>query len=72
MTNHPNRNRRKDAPGRNPQPEEIRRSRHKAGLSRVDAAALVYSSKRGWEKWENGERRMHPAIWELFKLKLSP
>lgn len=71
MTNHPNRSRRKDAPGMTPKPDEIRAAREAAGLSRRDAAALVYATVRGWEKWELGERSMHPAFWELFRHKLG-
>jgi DNA (cytosine-5)-methyltransferase 1 len=70
MTNHPNRSRRKDAPGRNPAPDEIRQAREAAGLSQKDAAWLVHSSPRSWEKWEQGERRMHAAFWELFTRKI--
>lgn len=70
MTNHPNRSRRKDVPGRAPTPDEIRAAREAAGLSRADAAALVYSSVRTIEKWELGAQRMHPAIWELLQRKI--
>lgn len=71
MSNHPNRSRRKDAPGHNPRPVEIRAARHAAGLTQANAAKLVLSSLRAWEDWEAGRRRMHPAFWELFKLKLQ-
>ncbi len=71
MTDHPNRSRRTDAPGRTPKPDEIRAARETAGLSRKDAAWLVHSSWRSWEKWELGMARMHPAIWELFVRKIQ-
>lgn len=71
MTNHPNRSRRKDAPGRTPKPDEIRAAREAAGLSRDAAAKLIYKSVRSWEKWENGERPMDPAWWELWQLKVA-
>ena len=38
-------------------------------MTQLDAAKLVYSGLRSWQHWEDGDRRMHPAIWELFKLK---
>ena len=71
MTNHPNRSRRKDAPGRNPTPTEIRAAREKASLTQTQAAELIHCTLRGWQEWEAGNRRMHPAIWELFQLKLK-
>lgn len=52
-----------------PSPERIRKAREKAGLSRLEAAELIHASVRGWEKWEQGERKMHPGLWELFQIK---
>lgn len=40
-----------------------------ASLTQAEAAKLVYSSLNAWSKWERGERKMHPAIWELFQIK---
>lgn len=34
-------------------------------------AASVHTSRRAWQQWERGERRMHPAFWELFTIKLT-
>lgn len=59
------------APGRNPKPAEIRALRESAGLSRDEFAALVHTSRRGLEKWETGERKMHPGLWELARRKLG-
>lgn len=67
--NHPNRSKRIDAPGRNPKAEEIRAAREAAGLSEVQAARLIYGTITAWQRWETGERAMHPAIWELFRIK---
>lgn len=53
-----------------PSPIEIRRLRNQYGLSRAEAAALIYKSVRSWEKWETGERVMDAAFFELFKIKL--
>lgn len=53
----------------NPAPEAIKAAREAAGLTQTAAAALVYSTCRAWQKWEAGDARMHPAIFELFTLK---
>lgn len=52
-----------------PAPDAIRDWRHERGLSASEAAALVHSTQRTWQHWEAGERRMHPVMWELAKLK---
>ena len=70
MTNHPNRNRRGN-PAANPTPEDIRDARKRAGLTQREAAALIYATQSAWEDWEQGRRRMHPALWELFRLKVT-
>ena len=67
MTNHPNRGRR--SPASNPLPDEIRRARESTGLTQQAAAAVIHASLRAWQQWEAGDRRMHPAFWELFKIK---
>jgi DNA-binding transcriptional regulator YiaG len=67
---HPNRSRRKDAPGRNPTPDEIREARERANLSQTAAAALCYSTLRSWQNWEAGATRMHPAIWLYWRSRL--
>jgi len=30
---------------------------------------LVHVALRTWQQWEAGDRRMHPAFWELFRIK---
>ena len=50
----------------NPTKEQIRSARTSAGLTQTQAASLVYASLNGWQKWEAGDRRMHPALFELF------
>lgn len=73
MSNHPNRS--AGHPARNPTPAEVRAAREAAGLTQAQAAALVYANLRAWQRWEADEqttetaRRMHPAIWELFRIK---
>jgi len=54
----------------NPTPELIRETRSKAGLSASKAASLIYRSTRNWQQWELGERKMCPALFELFCLKV--
>ena len=67
MTNHPNRSRGNSA--RNPTPEEIQARRISLGLTQSQAAALIHATERAWQGWEQGERRMHPGLWELFLTK---
>ena len=71
MSNHPNRS--ADNPARNPSPTEVRAAREAAGLTQAQAAALVHASLRNWQQWEQKEganaRRMHPGLWELFRIK---
>lgn len=70
MPKHPNRSR-AGSPARNPTPEEVRAAREEAGLSQTAAAAIIHCTLRGWQEWEAGNRRMHPAFWELFRLKIG-
>lgn len=67
MSNHPNRG--PKGTSANPTPAEVRSAREAAGLSQTAAAALIYCSLRGWQEWEAGNRRMHPGLWELFRIK---
>lgn len=55
----------------NPKPDQIKKSRTEAGLSQTQAAALIYSELRTWQHWENGDRKMHPALFELFNIKTA-
>lgn len=32
-------------------------------------AEQVHTTRRVWQQWESGDRRMHPAFWELFRIK---
>lgn len=52
-----------------PTPTEIRAAREAAGLTQTQAAALLHSAMRAWQRWEAGDRAMHPAFWELFEIK---
>ena len=63
MANHPK------GPSSNPEPSKIIAGREAAGLTQTQAARLVHSSLRTWQQWEAGDRKMHPGMWELFRLK---
>lgn len=69
MPNHPNRSRRHRSLAANPTPAEISAAREFVGLTQQEAAELLHISLRAWQRYEAGERRMHPALWELFRLK---
>jgi putative transcriptional regulator len=70
LTNHTNRGRRGDAAAY-PAPAEVRALRDAAGLTQAQAGALLSVDYHIWQNWESGARRMHPAFWELAKLKLG-
>ena len=74
MANHPNRSKRQNNPATNPTSEEIRNARITATLTQAEAADLVYTTLRNWQQWESDiegdTRRMHPATWGLFKMKV--
>jgi len=52
-------------------PSEIIRARKQAGLTQVQAAALVYVTRNAWQKWEAGFCKMPQAAWELFLIKIG-
>lgn len=54
-----------------PEPAAIAAAREVAGLSQSAAAALVHSALRTWQQWEAGDRKMHPGLWELFRIKIA-
>lgn len=78
MTNHPNRNRRKDAPsvpdkialwmldrerGKQPSPEQIRKLRQWTKATQAEMAAALHRSLRWYEEMESGRQGMHPNDW---------
>ena len=69
MHNHPNRG--PKGPSANQTPDDVRAARKAAGLSQTEAATLVHVALRTWQQWEAGDRRMHPAAWELFCIKIG-
>lgn len=56
---------------KNPEPYLIKHTRNHYGLTQKQCADLVYSSLNAWTKWEAGARKMHPAFWELFLIKVK-
>lgn len=34
-------------------------------------AAALYVTRRTWQRWEDGSRKMEPAFWELAGIKLG-
>ncbi|QXW20370.1 XRE family transcriptional regulator (plasmid) [Comamonas aquatica] len=52
-----------------PSPSQIIAVREGMGLTQSEAASLVHSVLRSWQQWEAGDRKMKPAVWELFCLK---
>lgn len=71
MTSHPNRSKRNPSPAANPSAEAVFMARQAAGLTQTQAAALIYCTLRAWQQWESGERRMHPAFFELWRFKAA-
>ena len=53
----------------NPTKEQIRSARTSANLTQKQAGELIMCTGRAWEKWESGERRMHPAFFDYFLIK---
>lgn len=54
-----------------PAPWYIKNVRSVAGLTQAEAAALVHSTTNAWQKWEDGTRKMHLAMLELFLIKTN-
>lgn len=63
-----------DHPGQTfatPTPAEIKALRATTNLSQTEFGWLVHTSLRGVAGWELGERKMHPAFWELANRKVA-
>jgi hypothetical protein len=73
---HRNRSKARIRAGENPTPAQVRRAREAAGLTLEQASGMVHTHWRTWQHWESDvdsaeHRRMHPATWELFQVKLN-
>lgn len=62
-----------EAGGRAPSPtaEQVRAARLDAGHTTEQAARLVHMDARSWRYYETGGRTMHPAMWELYRIKCA-
>jgi hypothetical protein len=56
----------KDAPSKT----AVRQARKLSGCTMSECAASVYVPTVTWHSWELGKARMHPAIAELFAIKM--
>ena len=54
-----------------PTPQQIKELRTHHRLSREEFGRLVYQTPRAVTGWENDERKMAPALWELVLYKLE-
>lgn len=52
-----------------PVPKEISDLRNRFGFSEIECAALIHGHPDDWKAYEDGRKSMHPAFWELFRLK---
>ncbi len=67
MANHPNRGLRTRFSS--PRAHEVKQAREDAYLTVEQAAARLFASPAAWMRWESGERPMHPAFWQLWKIR---
>jgi putative transcriptional regulator len=56
---------------KNPLPEQIRAIRIDVGLTQKEAGKIIQASMRSWQDYESGARKMHPGLWELFRVKVG-
>ena len=62
-----------------PTPQEVKAVREavqahgKLGITAAQdwCAAALHTSRRSFQQWECGDRSMHPAFWELLKIKTA-
>lgn len=52
---------------------ELLQSKKDLGITKAQdvCAENLHTSRRAWQQWERGERKMHRAFWELINIKLS-
>lgn len=56
---------------KHPNCAEILAQRKMSKLTQDQAAKILQVSRRNWQQWELGERKMHPGLWELFCIKIG-
>jgi DNA-binding XRE family transcriptional regulator len=54
-----------------PTPDEIRKARETAGLTKAEAASMIHRSTRTWEFYEDGNRSMDVSRWRLFQQQIN-
>jgi DNA-binding transcriptional regulator YiaG len=54
-----------------PTGDQIRKLRLKSGLTQVEFGRLLHVNGNTVWKWEAENRQMHPAFWELARIKIS-
>ena len=54
-----------------PTPAAVRAHRLAHGQTQSQAAALIYMELRAWQKYEAGDSAMHPAFFELYRIKCA-
>ena len=72
MPTHPNRSKNSPKPGSTPKPFMLKQARTALAMTVRECAEIIYCTESAWTEWEAGTRRMHPAYWELFKIKTGP
>lgn len=50
-------------------PETIKAIRVAYGLTQAEAANLIHCTTRSFQRYESGDRVMHPAFAELLRIK---
>ena len=60
-----------DGRATSPTADQVRAARLAAGHSTAESAALVHMDARSWRYYEQGARAMHPAVWELYRIKCA-
>lgn len=51
--------------------EQIKNKRLEAGLTQRECAELIGYTLNMWQKYESGDAKIKPAIWELFCIKVD-
>lgn len=62
-----------------PTPEQVKQVREavqadsELGITAAQdwCAEALHTSRRSFQQWETGARAMHPAFWELLKIKTA-
>ena len=49
----------------------LAQNRHFYGLTQAQCAALIHVSTKTWCQWEQSRRSMHPAFYELWRIKVA-